>query len=985
MRLVVLLATIVCVSSLYEDQVGVNDFHLANIGDVKSASFHADTQRKRVYFSTGANFVGALDSRSGEILWRHSLGASESVDAFAQEGRTLASVSGGGRYLRVWTSAEGSLLWDAQTGAAAGQEVADVKYVGDIDDDEHEDIAVAVGNSVVLFSGAKGKRLWHWQSDDSKLVLSKIVYADAKAGSIKVVGMKVAGSSIDTVVDIAAKLGTSKKGSKALGRSCPSITVMGNYMACLDSSSTLYTWSLHDLSQSSHSLDSLASGVTVDSAVARLDVAAGMDILLVHLSGDACAVVRVTKDKAQVEHTFKGTAAGQFLVAIGADKNGDESVVQVAPGKGGGLEMTMLSLKTKTTKKEMYDASTWSAAEQGGLADLWVQPYVRKEGSVGVRAMLKSKSLKLTFLQQEKMVWQRDEALAYVQHAVLVDIPVPSPSHNELMDDEHIRLMNPIARLLKRTMTDALDLMQYVTTPPKAKSSERTQAAWDTEGVSLNHDLEPDRFGFKKVIVVITSPGVVAGIHSGTGEVVWQRYYEDAHLERVFLTHASATDGNLECIILAKCTGAGKNNSMVMYLQPLTGAELKKTERLPYKLVQAAMAPLVTKNHAQVVVGMDSEARVHVFPDTHESRQLVAGKSGKIYFYLTEMGSCVMKGYVLLASKGGRELVAEESWTVALPPSEAITALAPHNVHEAIRSAGRVLGNRGVLLKYINANSLAVATESVGGQADSKEVSSAPTIGAKEPCVRIYLIDTVTGAILHSVAHKDAKGPVNLVQTENTMVYNYWNNKKLRHEISVMELYENSKQEILTAGQMMMYNDSKTTYSSHGSQMDKPRVLSQTYIMPMGVKKFDVTQSMHGITTRNILVALANDQVLSLDRKFLDPRRPVGKPSPDDMEEMLVPYAPFLPIVPTAVLSYNHTVQQLRGFAVAPARIESTSLMLAIGVDLFLTRVAPAKAFDCLGEDFNYTSLILAVTLLASLSWVANWYANKSDLDKAWK
>jgi len=56
-------------------------------------------------------------------------------------------------------------------------------------------------------------------------------------------------------------------------------------------------------------------------------------------------------------------------------------------------------------------------------------------------------------------------------------------------------------------------------------------------------------------------------------------------------------------------------------------------------------------------------------------------------------------------------------------------------------------------------------------------------------------------------------------------------------------------------------------------------------------------------------------QVLSLDRKFLDPRRPVGKPSADDMEEMLVPYTPFLPIVPTAVLSYNHTVQQVSGCA----------------------------------------------------------------------
>jgi len=485
--------------------------------------------------------------------------------------------------------------------------------------------------------------------------------------------------------------------------------------------------------------------------------------------------------------------------------------------------------------------------------------------------------------------------------------------------------------------------------------------------------------------VVITSPGVVAGIHSETGDIVWQRYFPGARLERVFLTLGSATDGNLECIIIGHSQGPGADTSLVLYLQPLTGADLKPKQQLSVKLVQAALAPLATKSHAQIVVAMDAQQGVHVFPDTDETRQLVAAKSGSIFFYLTEVGSSAMKGYVMIAQKRGQELSAKEAWTVVLPKSEAIAALAPHNTQEAIRSAGRVLGNRAVLLKYINANSLAVATESVSGEGDSQFSSSSPNVGAKEPCVRVYLVDAVTGAIIHNVVHKDAKGPVRLVQTENTLVYNYWNNRKQRFEISVLELYENNKQEILTAGQMMMYNDSKTSYSGYGMPPEKPRVLSQTYIMPVGVKKFDVTQSVHGITTRNILVALANDQVLSLDRKFLDPRRPVGKPSPEDMEEMLVPYQPFVPIVPTAILSYNHTVHQLRGFALAPARIESTSLMLAFGVDLFFTRVSPAKAFDCLGEDFNYVSLTLAVLGLASLSWIANWYANKSDLEKAWK
>ena len=975
--------------------------------------------------------IGALDIRSGELLWRHDFGAAESVEAIAVEGRLMASVSGGGRYLRVWTAAEGFLLWDAPTGAAAGLDKADVWFVPDVDDDEHEDVAVAVGSSVAVFSGVKGKRLWLWQADDTRLQLSKIVHADASAGSIKVVGSRSGGAQIDTIVDIGSKLGSSKKGARALGRSCPSVGVMAASIVCVEGS-TLYTWALDDMSSTYHSLDSLASGSPVDAAAAHLDTRTGKDVALVHLSADACVAVRVSRDKAAAvakltaprHHQPPGYDGARFVAALGADKNGNEAAVSVAPAADGGLELTLVTLKDKTEKKERYAPGAWSVDEQGGLAALWAQPYVRKEGSTGVRAMVKSTSSTLTLLQQDKVVWSRTEALAYVEQAVLVDIPVPAPGHNELMDDDYIASMSPVTRLFKRTATDLADLVHFVSNPPKVMSSTREQASWDSVGVSLKHDLTPDRFGFKKIIVVITSRGVVAGIHSDTGDIVWQRYYADAQLERVFLTRGSAADGQFECVVLGRATGGDKSQSLAIFLQPLTGSELRPLQRLPFHLVQAAMAPLLTKSHAQVVVGMDTERRVHVFPDTAEAWALVAGKSGKIFFYITEVGSSTMTGYVMLAGKGSRELMAEEAWTVALPSGEAITALAPHNAQEAVRSAGRVLGNRAVLLKYLNVNSLAVATESVGGQEDLKEVSSAPTVGAKEPCVRIYLIDTVSGAIIHSVVHKEARGPVQLVQTEHTLVYTYWNTKKERTEMTVMDLFENSKQEILTAGQMMMYNDSKTTYSSHGMQTDKPRVLTQTYIMPIGVKNLAVTQSVHGITTRNILVSLANDRVLSLDRKFLDPRRPLGKPTPDDMEEMLVPYSPFMPIVPTAILSYNQTVHQLRDFAVAPARIESTSLMLAFGlssprreregdararvcvgalptckwrgkgkpltsrvpgVDLFFTRVSPAKTFDCLGEDFNYPTLILAILGLAALAGIANWYANKSELEKAWK
>jgi hypothetical protein len=126
----------------------------------------------------------------------------------------------------------------------------------------------------------------------------------------------------------------------------------------------------------------------------------------------------VSKGKAQGEHTFKGSGTGAFVMTIGTDLHGNDAVMQASTVAGGGLELTMLTLKDKAIKSEKYGSDLWSEQRQGGLAALWTQPYVRKQGDIGFRALVKSKSLKLTFLQQDKMLWEREEALAYVQHAV---------------------------------------------------------------------------------------------------------------------------------------------------------------------------------------------------------------------------------------------------------------------------------------------------------------------------------------------------------------------------------------------------------------------------------------------------------------------------------------------------------------------------------------------------------------------------------------
>lgn len=49
----------------------------------------------------------------------------------------------------------------------------------------------------------------------------------------------------------------------------------------------------------------------------------------------------------------------------------------------------------------------------------------------------------------------------------------------------------------------------------------------------------------------------------------------------------------------------------------------------------------------------------------------------------------------------------------------------------------------------------------------------------------------------------------------------------------------------------------------------------------------------------------------------------------------------------------------------SPALLESTSLILASGLDLFYTRVAPSGSFDVLSEGFNKAQLLATITALA--------------------
>ena len=48
-------------------------------------------------------------------------------------------------------------------------------------------------------------------------------------------------------------------------------------------------------------------------------------------------------------------------------------------------------------------------------------------------------------------------------------------------------------------------------------------------------------------------------------------------------------------------------------------------------------------------------------------------------------------------------------------------------------------------------------------------------------------------------------------------------------------------------------------------------------------------------------------------------------------------------------------------------------------------RVAPAREFDRLNEDFNYLALVCAILLLTVGTVGSGWWSNRKDLARAWK
>lgn len=142
------------------------------------------------------------------------------------------------------------------------------------------------------------------------------------------------------------------------------------------------------------------------------------------------------------------------------------------------------------------------------------------------------------------------------------------------------------------------------------------------------------------------------------------------------------------------------------------------------------------------------------------------------------------------------------------------------------------------------------------------------------------------------------------------------------------------------------------------------------------------TKSLLGVTTKDVVVATTTDQLVTINRRLIDPRRPdANKVTESDKEEGLFPYDPRLGIPHTSFLTQNSSVPRLRTVLTFPDVLESNSLVFAIGLDLLWIPVSPAKNFDMLRHDFSRVGLFVSVIFVRAAFTSASYFC---DVIRCW-
>lgn len=509
-----------------------------------------------------------------------------------------------------------------------------------------------------------------------------------------------------------------------------------------------------------------------------------------------------------------------------------------------------------------------------------------------------------------------------------------------------------------------------------------------------------DQFGFRKLIVAATKKGKIYAIDSQTGAFLWEKSLigfglgEGATSPAVTIKllalvrpvggsgdevtssmqqqaseealHSEITQYGALLTVVAEIEEDGVVMTRMWEIDPLTGIFPGGVESqtglalFPGSPKDAFLLPIEDEETGQIAsLIVDPKDKLYVWPTTPSVAQRFTNISSNFFYTIKEevekkdgTKQIILAGYTPSTISG--QVRGERVWQLPINGDEEILSIIRPN-QDPVSSQGKVLGNRKTMYKYLNPHLLIVVTRNVATQS-----------------AHAFVIDGITGRILHQLtlcqgglALINADGTdseIHVVFTENWVTISFEVNVNASDALAKykgahrqtrlvsMELYE-----IQGKDETWKWTGKTSSFARNqvGIHSGAIQVYSQVFVLPNPIRGLAASRTKHGITSKSLLIATNRGKIMSLPRRLLDPRRPVGrKPNKEELEEGLISYDPYIPESTKWYIGGGKTIPLANHIKTKASLLESLSVVFIFGsLDWWVTRVAPSGTFDLLSGE----------------------------------
>lgn len=438
---------------LYEDQIGLFDWKKSFVGKIKYVHIDSSSANsKRVIVSTEANVLAALNSRTGNLIWRRVLERSNNtVNKLLHFSDHLISLSSHGRFLRSWEPATGNLIWEANVlpSASIDSEAGETENgqvfargLGLVDcilpDKNVERVVVMAENQLKAFSVDTGVELWtHNSTSEVKLVG---LFNDMD--KLFILGIK---SDVELLIQkLNMKSGKVEHGHSV---SVPWITSPTAYcvfiastVVCAEQSNNV----IHSLKLENDKISMATtpfSSLLIDtSLISNLKLYLPYLPSIKHirkefvlqLSNTHSLLVRLEPDLSvtSIKEFQKETLFYSSII-------GDDPIIMTATVTDDSVQLNCYNMDSMNEIEETSQTTNF-LEHSGNPVSIHTHFYPRKDNAIGYRVLALFQDNSLSMVQRTgRLSWTREESLASVTAVEMVELPVsPKQANFEALQRE---------------------------------------------------------------------------------------------------------------------------------------------------------------------------------------------------------------------------------------------------------------------------------------------------------------------------------------------------------------------------------------------------------------------------------------------------------------------------------------------------------------------------------------------------------------------